>query len=187
MSSRLIVPPVELAVSMEAARRQARASGTALDDEIMGKVEGFTEDAEHETNRVFITQTWEEVLPTFPVGPLGGPGSIPLTKSPVASVLSVRFYDVDGVLQTLHPDDYVVDKKSEPGSVDPAPGKAWPATQWGRKLAVEVQYVAGYGPTAESVPAAVKQYILGRLEDAYYPNPNSQHLCRLLDRYRVHL
>jgi uncharacterized phiE125 gp8 family phage protein len=186
MSTRLIVPPAELAVSMEAARRQARASGTSLDDEITGKVQGFTEDAEHETNRAFIHQTWEESIDSFPIGQYGGAGAIKLTKSPVASVVHVKFYDPAGVLQTLDPQDYLVDDKSEPGYVVPAPGKAWPATAQ-RINAVEVQYVAGYGPSPDDVPAAIKQYILGKLECAYYPSSSEQYLCRLLDRYRVYL
>lgn len=186
MSSRLIVPPVELAVSMEAARRQARANGTSLDDEIKEKVQGFTEEAEHETARAFISQTWAETLDRFPAGQRGGAGAIQLNRSPVASVLSVTFYDAAGVQQALHPEDFMVDDKSEPGYIVPAPGKSWPATA-DRINAVEVQYVAGYGPNADSVPAAIKQYILGKLEDAYYPNPNSQYLCRLLDRHRVYL
>jgi uncharacterized phiE125 gp8 family phage protein len=186
MSTRLISPPGALAVSMEAARRQARASGTALDNEITGKVQGFTEEAEYETNRAFVNQTWEEALDAFPVGLRGGPGAIQLTKSPVVSVLSVKFYDAAGVLRALSPEDYLVDAKSEPGYIVPAPGKAWPATT-ARINAVEVQYVAGFGPSTDDVPAAIKQYILGKLENDYAPNPNSQHLCRLLDRYRVYL
>jgi uncharacterized phiE125 gp8 family phage protein len=186
MSTRLIVPPATLAVSMEDARRQARAGGTSLDDEIRGKVQGFTEDAEHETARAFIEQTWAETLDAFPVGQRGGIGAIQLTKSPIASVLHVKFYDVDGVLRTLDPQDYLVDDKSEPGYVVPAPGKTWPATA-ARINAVEVQYVAGYGPSPDDVPAAIKQYILGKLECVYYSNSSEQYLPRLLDRYRVYL
>jgi uncharacterized phiE125 gp8 family phage protein len=186
MSTRLIVRPEEPAVSMVAARRSARANGTALDDEITGKVQGFTEDAEHETGRALIEQTWEVTLDAFPVAQRGGPGAIQLSKSPVVSVLHVKFYDVDGTQQTLDPADYLVDDKSEPGYVVPAPGKTWPATA-ARINAVEVQYVCGYGPTADDVPAAIKQYILGKVEDSYYPSSGAQYLCRLLDRYRVYL
>jgi uncharacterized phiE125 gp8 family phage protein len=186
MSTRLIVPPAELAVSMEAARRSARANGTSLDDEIMGKVRGFIEDAEHETARAFIEQTWSVTLDAFPMSPRGGPGAIQLAKSPVISVDYVKFYDVDGVQRTLDPADYQVDNVSEPGYVVPAPGKAWPATA-DRINAVEVQYVCGYGASPDDVPAAIKQYILGKLEDSYYPSTGAQYLCRLLDRYRVYL
>lgn len=186
MRTRLVAAPVELAVSMDAARRSARSSGTSLDDEVVGKVRGFTEDAEHETGRAFITQTWETVLDAFPVAPRGGPGAIQLSKAPVASVVHVKFYDVDGALRILDPQDYLVDDKSEPGFVVPAPGKAWPATA-ARINAVEVQYIAGYGPTEADVPAAIKQYILGKVENDYYPSSGAQYLCRLLDRYRIYL
>lgn len=170
---------------MEAARRQARSSGTSLDDEIKGKVEGFTEDAEHETARAFITQTWEVTLDAFPAARCGGAAAIRLPKSPVASVVHVKFYDVDGVQQTLDPQDYLVDDKSEPGYVFPAPGLTWPATAK-RINAVDIQFVCGYGTSDANVPAAIKQYILGRLENDYYPNPNAQYLSRLLDRARVY-
>ena len=186
MSTRLIVPPVELAVPMEAARQAARAPGASLDAEIAGKVQGFTEDAEHETARAFISQTWAVTLDAFPVAPRGGPGAIQLAKSPVIGVDHVKFYDVEGVQRTLSPADYQVDDVSEPGYVVPAPGKAWPATA-ARINAVEVQYVAGYGPSPDDVPAAIKQYVLGKLEDSYFPSSGAQYLCRLLDRYRVYL
>lgn len=179
MGPRLITPPAGLAVSMEAARQSARTSGSSLDAELELKIRALTEKVEHETGRVLIQQTWEAVLPGFPA-------EIQLPNSPLISVDHVRFYDVDGILRTLHPDDYQVNSKSEPGEVTPSPGLTWPATQR-RKNAVEVQYVCGYGPTETSVPAAIKQYILGMISNDYYPSPAAQHLCRLLDRYWIYL
>lgn len=178
MPERLITPPVALAVSMDAARRAARANSTSLDDELSDKVRGITEDAEHETGRAFITQTWAVTLDKFP-------DAIKLPNAPLASVTHVKFYDVDDVQQTLDPQDYLVDNKSEPGYVVPAPKRTWPSTAE-RINAVEVQYVCGYGPSDADVPAAIKQYILGMLEAQYYPNSNAQFLSRLLDRARVY-
>lgn len=178
MPERLIIPPAALAVSMDAARRAARANGTSLDDELSDKVRGITEDAEHETGRAFITQTWAVTLDKFP-------DAIKLPPAGLVSVDHVKFYDVDGVQQTLDPQDYLVDNKSEPGYVVPAPGRAWPATAT-RINAVEVQYVCGYGPSDADVPASIKQYILGMLENEYYPNPNSQYLTRKLDAKKVY-
>lgn len=177
MTDRLIIPPAALAVSMTAARNSARASGTALDAEIEQKVRDFTENAEHETGRAFITQTWTVTLDAFPP-------AICLPHPPIASVVHIKFYDAAGVLQTLDPQDYTVDTTSEPGYVMPAPGCAWPTTA-ARINAVEVQYVCGYGPDETSVPAAIKGYILGMVENDYFPNPNAQFLCRKLDRYWV--
>jgi uncharacterized phiE125 gp8 family phage protein len=178
MAERLITPPSALAVSLDAARRVARVSGTSLDAELTDKIQGFTEDAEHATARAFVQQTWAVFLDAFP-------DAIKLPKSPLISVDHVKFYDADGVLQTLDPQDYLVDDKSEPGWVVPAPGLAWPATAT-RINAVEVQFVCGYGQSDQSVPASIKQYILGMLENEYYPNANAQFLGRLLDREKVY-
>jgi len=180
MTKRLIIPPAALPVSIEAARRAARASGTALDDELADKIRDLVDVVEHKTGRALIHQTWELTLDSFPVS-----GAIKLTPARLVSVDYVKFLDVSGVLQTLHPDDYLVDVKSEPGWIVPAPGCAWPATA-SRIGAVEIQYVCGYGLTEADVPPAVKGYILGMIENDYYPNPNAQHLCRKLDRAVVY-
>jgi uncharacterized phiE125 gp8 family phage protein len=177
MTDQLIVPPAALAVSMAAARASARTSGTALDAELQQKVQDYTEEAEHETHRALILQTWEVTLDAFP-------DAIRLPHPPIVSVVHVKFYDPAGALQTLDPQDYMVDAKSEPGYVVPAPGRAWPSTA-ARINAVEVQYVCGYGPDETSVPAAIKGYILGMIENDYFPNPNAQYLCKKLDRYWV--
>lgn len=180
MTKRQIIPPVAMAVSIDAARRAARVSGPALDAELEDKVHGITEEVEHKIGRALITQTWEVALDYFPVS-----GEIKLPMAPLASVDHVKFFDVDGVQRTLDPQDYLVDTKSAPGWLVLAPGCGWPATQ-GRVNAVEVQYVCGYGLTDADVPKAIKEYILGMLEHHYYPNPNAHHLERRLDRFKVY-
>lgn len=178
MNERLILAPAALAVSIDAARRAARASGAALDAELEDKVRGITEDAEHLTGRAFISQTWQLTMDAFPP-------AIKLPHPPIVSVDHVKFYDAAGVLQVLDPQDYMVDTASEPGWILPAPGRAWPATA-ARINAVEVQYVCGYGDDYTSVPPAIREYITGMLENHYYPNPNAQFLCRRLDRATVY-
>jgi uncharacterized phiE125 gp8 family phage protein len=74
----------------------------------------------------------------------------------------------------------------------PARGKAWPDTS-DEINAVRVRYTAGYGDSADDVPAAIRQWILlhvgamyDRREavDAAGMQPLS-FLCSLLDPYRV--
>jgi len=184
MSARLITPPAAMAVSIAAARAMARTSSPALDVELEQKARDYAEDAEHRTGRALITQIWEVTLDAFPSGH-GVAAAIQLPHAPLASVDHVKFYDADGVLATLHPDDYFVDTKSEPGCIMPAPGRVWPATA-ARANAIEVLYVCGYGPDEASVPAAIKGYILGMIENDYFPNPNAQYLVRKLDRASVY-
>jgi uncharacterized phiE125 gp8 family phage protein len=181
MALKQISQPDSLAVSLEAARTAARADNTAMDAEISLAVRAFTEEAEHETGRAFIDQTWRLTLNQFPP-------AIKLTNSPLKSVVHVKFYDQAGQQQTLGPQDYMVDTTSEPGYVVPAPGKSWPATA-ARINAVEVQYVCGYGQDESAVPAAIKSYILGKVAEQFAQSnaAASPHLARLLDRYRVYL
>jgi uncharacterized phiE125 gp8 family phage protein len=181
MTKRQIIPPVEMAVSIEAARRAARTSGPAFDAELEERVRGITEEVEHRLGRALITQTWEVALDYFP-----GAREIKLPMPRLQSVKHVKFYDAAGELRALHPDDYSVDSKSEPGWVMPAPGVAWPATQPQRANAVEIQYVCGYGPTEADIPPAIKEYIVGMIENHYYPNPNAKYLERRLDRFKVY-
>ena len=80
----------------------------------------------------------------------------------------MRYLDVDGAEQTLDPADYYVDKKTKPGYIVPAAGRAWPATG-ARVNAVTVDFTAGYGPTDETVPSEAKDYVLGCLQLRFDP------------------
>ncbi len=178
MTERLITAPAGLAVALVAARRAARTNGTALDAELTEKIQGITDDVEHDTGRALIRQTWALTLDRFD-------GAIKLAHPPLISVEHVKFYDAAGALQTLDPQDYQVDSVSEPAFIVPAPGKSWPATA-ARINAVEVQYVCGYGLDDVRVPPGIKEYILGMIENHYYPNPSAEYLSRRLDRHKVY-
>jgi len=159
MTPKVIIPPAELAVSLDSAITAARANGAGLDDEVKQAVLTATAEAEFETQRAFITQTLRITLDRFE-------GAIKLPRPRLISVVHVKFLDQAGQQQTLDPQDYQVDTESEPGYIVPAPGKAWPATA-ARINAVEVQYVAGYGPDHTSVPDSVKGFILRRVAEQF--------------------
>lgn len=159
MTPKVIVPPAQLAVSLESAITAARANGAGLDAEVEQAVKTATAEAEFETQRAIIAQTLRLTLDRFP-------DSIKLPRPGLISVVHVKFIDPTGQQQTLNPQDYEVDTVSEPGYIVPAPGKAWPATA-DRINAVEVQYVAGYGPDHTSVPDSVKGFILRRVAEHF--------------------
>ena len=171
----------QAAVSMDAARRAARADGDELDDEILTAAEGYTEAAEHATGRAFVQQSWRAGFRAF------APEMI-LPKPPLISVAHVAFYDESGVYRTLDPQDYFVDPDAEPAVLMPAPGRAWPATI-DRAAAVEVQYTCGYGPTESSAPKPVKQYVLARVQQQFSPVAAAKeaNFDRLLDPFLVFL
>lgn len=78
--------------------------------------------------------------------------------SPLYSVASVKYYDVNGVQQTLSSSEYWVDTSTIPGKIVFKPSFTYPAVEDGRPSAIEVRFVAGY-TNADAVPAAAKQAI----------------------------
>lgn len=181
MSARLVVPPIGLPVSLAAAISNAKADGADMSAEIELAVRGIAGRVEGEIGRALIEQTWWEGRDVFPSG------GVKLAMSPLVDVVSVQFYDLNGELQTLDPQDYFVDNMSEPGTVMPAPGRAWPVTAV-RKHAVQVVYRCGYGLDHTSVPPAIQSYILGRIAEKYAAEDRepSKFLARMLDGYRIY-
>lgn len=88
-----------------------------------------------------------------------------LPRPPVTSIVSVKYIDLLGAVQTLDPQDYLLDEVSEPGYVVPAYGRTWPATQ-DRINAVTVDYQAGYEQPS-AVPLPIIQWILMAATDLY--------------------
>lgn len=181
MSFSLAVRPMALAVSLQEARLSARADlqadGTsALDPEIMRAIRTYTTEAETETNRLIMEQTWTLTLDAFPQA-----RSIQLYKPPLLAVEHVKFYDVDGVQRILDPQDYQVDLKTDPGYVVLAPGRSWPATS-NMIGAVEIRFRCGYGSTPDTVPDGISGFILARVQEHFETGgqPKNEYIKRLL-------
>jgi len=162
MSKEQVSAPVALALTMADARKAVRLEedDTSLDTMIEIWVAGITAEAETQTRRAFVNRSMRVTLDAFP-------DAIQLS-APTFSVEAVRYLDPNGVEQTLDPADYYVDKVTVPGYIVPARGKAWPATE-AHVNAVSVDYTAGYGPTAATVPDTVRLYILARLTEMFDP------------------
>lgn len=151
----LITAPSGYPVRMDEARMQARLD-TADEDALLEiYLAQLVEAAQHRTGRALLTQTWELTLDAFPDWEI----SVPLP--PLQAVVSIKYDDTAGVEQTLASADYKVDTASAPGRIVPAYGKSWPSTL-DQIAAVRVRFTAGYG-AAETVPAAIRHWILARL------------------------
>jgi uncharacterized phiE125 gp8 family phage protein len=81
--------------------------------------------------------------------------------SPVREILSVKYYDEDGVLQTLDPSTYYTDTYSKPSYLIVNDGYSWPSVQ-NKANAVIITYEAGYGSDTdhEILPFCAKAAIL---------------------------
>jgi uncharacterized phiE125 gp8 family phage protein len=166
MSFKLVAKPTALAVPMRDAQSSARVDvdedgNSALDAEIVRAIRTYTAEAEMETNRLIMEQTWSLTLDAFPAS-----RSIKLHKPPLLAVEYVKFYDTVGVQQVLSPEDYQVDLVTEPGYVVLAPGCAWPPTA-NMIGAVEVRFRCGYGSDPAAVPDGISGFILARVSEHF--------------------
>ncbi len=92
--------------------------------------------AESHCGRSFAPKTLELALDAFPEG------GILLRRSPVTSIVSVKYIDGAGVEQTIASNSYVLDDYSDEHWLLPAVGTEWPSVQ-SQANAVKVRYQAG--------------------------------------------
>jgi uncharacterized phiE125 gp8 family phage protein len=187
MPVKLITAPATEPITLAEAKLHLRVDASATDEDalISALIVAARQDAEHETGRALITQTWELALDCFL-------SEIRLQKPPIASIVSVKYIDTAGVLQTLASSAYLLDAHSEPGRLTPAYGTCWPANRV-QANAVMIQYTAGYADAA-SVPQTIKNWMLMRIATLYAHREEyvaGQTIAalpfvdRLLDPYRI--
>jgi len=168
----------------------------ALLEELVAAATGM---AQGYTRRAFVAQKWRLtqsafVLPPAVCDPLRpSRAAITLPIPPLVSVESVKYIDVDGVLQTLDPAKYTMRKNVTPGEIVRAYAAEWPSTR-AVDDAVQVEFTCGYGE-AVAVPAAIKRAVLLIVGTLYRNRENvvtgtiateiPQSAQWLLSRYRV--
>ena len=191
MALKLITAATTYPVTLAEAKLHCRVDIADDDTLITALITAATEMAEQKTGRAIITQTLELTLDAFPE-------AFELTRVPVQSITSVKYYDTTGTQQTLSDTLYALDAADDFGfaHISPVYGGTWPTTR-DQINAVAVRYVAGYADAA-SVPQSIKNWILlmvstmyeNRETEAYSSRAVSttvqmQFVDRLLDRYVV--
>ncbi len=107
----------------------------------------------------------------------------------------MKYVDPVSVLQTLAPAAYALDAATPPGWLLPNSGYSWPTTR-DEVNAVRVQFTAGYGAAASSVPASVRQWMLVTVAALYAQRESfdlagragvlpDRFIDRLLDKEKV--
>jgi uncharacterized phiE125 gp8 family phage protein len=188
MAIKLITAATTTPVSLAEAKLHCKVD--AADDEalITAYIVAATEQAEQILNRVLMPQTWELTLDSFPA-------AFELTRSPVQSITSLKYYDTNGVLQTLASNLYSLDNADGDNSayVVPAYNTDWPVTRE-QINAVSVRYVAGYAD-ATVIPEPIKAWIKIQVGTMYKFREATvveratlmkmDYVDRLLDRYTI--
>jgi uncharacterized phiE125 gp8 family phage protein len=150
-----VTAPAALPISLAEAKEQMRVEGTDEDAIIQRLIDAAIAfvDVQGVLGRAMITQTWGQWLSPNP------PMAVTLMLGPVQSVSAIRYYDVDGALQTATLADFNVFGTPNKITVSPKTGKAWPTTQT-RDDAIQIQYVIGYGATSAAVPQTVRHALM---------------------------
>lgn len=186
MSLKLITPPTVLPVSLAEAKLHLRVDAADEDTLINIYIAAAMQACEQQTGRAIMPQTWELTLDAFPA-------AFELTRVPVESITSLKYFDETGLQITLDSSAYTLDKADDycPAYVVPVYDTSWPTARQ-QVNAVALRYVAGW-PDAASVPQSLKSWMLLQI-GAMYDNRQAEGSVqtyalgfadRLLDRYKL--
>lgn len=132
---------------------------TSEDDTLIGTlIQAAREYVEKYCNTTLINTTYVLRMADFPYSRNVDDG-IKLPRSPVNSITSIVYNDLNGDSQTWSSSLYTADIYSKPAVIVPAYGESYPSCR-GHVNDVAITYVAGYGATASSVPQEIKQAML---------------------------
>lgn len=181
----LVTAPASEPVTLTEAKNFLRVDGSDDDDLITSLIVVARTNAESYTRRSFIDQTWKLFLNEWPVkksdewwdgvrelpiSNLKGVDSIEIPKAPLSSVTHIKTYDDADSATTFSTDNYYVSVYSgdfaEKGKITLRDGESWPTFERNAD-GIEIQFVAGYGATASSVPSQIKQAILHEISNLY--------------------
>jgi uncharacterized phiE125 gp8 family phage protein len=189
ISTELVSGPEVEPVSLEEAKVHLNVTGSAKDEYITSLIVAARTAIERYLNRALITQEWkvfydcwkEEMETPFP---------------PLQSIETVKYYDMDGDIQTLDEEDfYWVVNTREPGMVKRKYNASYPNHQDGRPDVIEIAFTAGFGDEAEDVPEPIRLGIKLMLTD-YYEHRGGvvigqvmkipDHVLNLIHPYRIY-
>ena len=150
----LVTPPAVAAISLGDAKGYLRITSTAENDLITRIVSAATGYVESALGRSLINTSWKETIGGWPNG------GIQLQRCPLSSVTTIKYYDAADDQQTWSSDEYhVFTPRETQGFVCLGADYTWPILYAGRPLPVEIEYVAGYGAAATSIPAELVQAV----------------------------
>lgn len=103
--------------------------------------------------RALVQQTWRQDFDDFSA-------RMPLPLAPAMGITSITYYDGANTQQTLSSSYYRLLTDELGPYVARLPDLSYPSVTSSRDAAVSVTYTAGFGTTAASVPASIRQAML---------------------------
>lgn len=181
MSIKVITAATAEPLSVSEVKNYLRVDSSAEDALVGALIAAARTMCEQYTRQIMMTTTIEEYWDDFPASSASSPRDergqwysdydiIRLGISPVQSVTSVKYYDSNGVEQTISSSSYSLDSVNEPARILPV--TSWNGIDPNRLNAVTVRYVVGYASAAD-VPAPLKQAMLLMIGDMYEKRQDS--------------
>jgi hypothetical protein len=206
----LVTGPATPAVSTADAKTHLRVTSAVEDSYIDSLVMAATKKAEAFTSKRFINQTWRQSLDTLSqsmgsgpwwdgtkdgaISEMGGASEldiIPLGIGPLVSITSFTYYGIDNVGVVWPSTNYIADTNSEIGRLIKNYGAVWPSSLRDRN-SIAIDFVAGYGAAASSIPGDIIQAIKLILAHMYENRGDSDKAekipglaMQLLESYRT--
>jgi uncharacterized phiE125 gp8 family phage protein len=159
----ILSAPQEEPVSIAETKLWLRVDHGEDDALILNLVRTARERVEARTGRALVFQTWRIALDSWPPT-----DAIPLPLAPVESVLAVRAKQLSGNDVLVSAGGWRLLSHQEPAQLIVVDRPATSLSRGG----IEIDLVAGYGPTGASCPPSLKQAILlivGQLYEARGP------------------
>ncbi len=152
MTAALIEGPALEPVSLADVKAHLRVDDAASDDLLAAAIIAARVHVETTIRRVLIAQSWRIYRDDWPDGRV-----VPVRVTPLISVDAVTVYDAAGEPQVISAEDYEVDRVSAPARLVVKAGAVCPGLAVN---GIEIDVIAGYGPTSVDVPAPLRQAIL---------------------------
>lgn len=174
-SLELVTPPTTEPVTRDESKLHCRIDTTADDTYIDGLIVAAREFVELQTRRALISQTWRLVLDNWPGG--SGPWWDGVREGIISMVDAAQYVDIrkggflaitsvvtvneDGTTTTWDSANYYAVTRNGMGRLVKVAGATWPIIAIPVRQAggIVITFTAGYGTTAASVPASLRQAI----------------------------
>ena len=163
--------PITLA-EVKAQLRVEHSDDDVIIQRLIDVVVAYT-DVRGALGQAMITQKWAQWMGPNPTQ------KVALVLAPVQSVTAIKYYDVDGALQTDTLTNYQTFGTDFTSTVGPKDGFAWPVTQ-NRPDAIRIEYQIGFGDAIADVPQSIRHALM-LLVGHWYDNREQSQADKLQD------
>lgn len=146
----VITPAVTTPVTLANVKEHLKEYGTDNDAYITRLINVATDLGERITGRDFINKEYRAYLDYFPYR-----GLLEIRKTKLQSIVNIQYY-INNTLTLWDVSNYYNTNTSYYSEIDTVDNNVYPSTDC-RKQAVQIQFIAGYGDSADDVPDTIKQ------------------------------